>query len=240
MSAGGPRSVDETPGETGSGTELDLSAHIVRVHEPAVQAAVEWARTADPDGNRPIDDPVVRQRLAQIELGLAVSTLTPGVQGRVLSADMIIRNSSDLMDLVGPRGLAVHGEVTAVADGWIEYAHRFAQGTSIYGGTSEILRNLIAERFLELPRSLPRTLLLDCADARPGRRRRPIPGGHFVGCGGEQCRRCGYQLRPRPGGTGSNLAEHLRDAALAAIARPLTDDPAVRDSLIAMIETCLA
>jgi hypothetical protein len=43
----------------------------------------------------------------------------------------------------------------AVGDGWLEYAHRFAQGTATYGGTTEVFRNIVAERFLGLPRSSP-------------------------------------------------------------------------------------
>ena len=34
----------------------------------------------------------------------------------------------------------------------VDFAHRFAQGTSIYGGTTDIQRNLIAEHVLGLPR----------------------------------------------------------------------------------------
>jgi alkylation response protein AidB-like acyl-CoA dehydrogenase len=34
----------------------------------------------------------------------------------------------------------------------IEWSHRFAQGTSIYGGTTDVQRNLIAEHFMGLPR----------------------------------------------------------------------------------------
>ena len=37
-----------------------------------------------------------------------------------------------------------------------EYSHRFAQGTAIYGGTTDVHRNIIAERMLGLPRSTPR------------------------------------------------------------------------------------
>lgn len=156
MSDGGPRPVEEEPGEAGMGAAADMSAHILRVHEPTVQAAVEWARTPGPDGRRPIDDPSVRKRLAEIELGLVVSKVTPGPHGRVVSADIFIRNASALVDLLGPRALVPRSEPMAVAGGWMEYAHRFAQGSAIYGGTTDVMRNLIAERFLSLGRSRPK------------------------------------------------------------------------------------
>jgi alkylation response protein AidB-like acyl-CoA dehydrogenase len=155
MSESGPQPVEEEPGEAGMGGAVDLSGHILRVHEPAVRSAVQWATTSTPDGRRPIDDPLVRQRLAEAELGLVVSRLTPGPQGRIVSAEAIVRNTADLVDLIGADALVSHGEATSVADGWIEYAHRFAQGTAIYGGTTEVFRNLIAERFLGLPRGRP-------------------------------------------------------------------------------------
>ena len=39
------------------------------------------------------------------------------------------------------------------ADGWIEAVYRHCQVTTIYGGTSEVLRGVIAERGLQLPRN---------------------------------------------------------------------------------------
>jgi alkylation response protein AidB-like acyl-CoA dehydrogenase len=63
--------------------------------------------------------------------------------------------SAELIDLVGPLGLLLRGEYGARADGWIEYAHRFAQGTATYGGTTDVFRNIIAGRILGLPRNPP-------------------------------------------------------------------------------------
>ena len=119
----------------------------------ALNVAVEWARTAGPDGCRPIDDPVVRQRLARSALDVEVATISAGPAGRVISSEVAIRVNQDLMDLVGPRGLLPRGAEGAIGDGWLEYAHRFAQGTATYGGTTEVFRNIIAERLLGLPRS---------------------------------------------------------------------------------------
>jgi 3-oxocholest-4-en-26-oyl-CoA dehydrogenase alpha subunit len=119
----------------------------------ALNVAVEWAGTAGPDGCRPIDDPVVRRRLARAALDVETATISSGPAGRVISSEVAIRVNEDLMDLVGPCGLLPRGAVGAIGDGWLEYAHRFAQGTATYGGTTEVFRNIIAERFLGLPRS---------------------------------------------------------------------------------------
>jgi alkylation response protein AidB-like acyl-CoA dehydrogenase len=123
----------------------------------ALEAAVRWARTAGPDGRRPIDDPLVRRRLARSAIHAEVATVSTGPAGRVLSSEAAIRVGADLIDLVGPRALLPRGEEGAVEGGWIEHAHRFAQGTATYGGTTDVFRNIIAERVLGLPRSAPST-----------------------------------------------------------------------------------
>ncbi len=121
----------------------------------ALEAAVRWARTAGPDGRRPIDDPVVRRRLARAARDAEIATTSTGPAGRVMSSESAIRVGAELIDLIGPRGLLPRGQDGAVEDGWIEYAHRFAQGTATYGGTTDVFRNIIAERILGLPRSTP-------------------------------------------------------------------------------------
>ena len=122
----------------------------------AHEVAVDWAREPGPDGRRPIDDPVVRRRLARVALDVEITTVAPGPMSRILSSELFIEDACDLIDLVGPRGLLPHGEPDAIGDGWLEYAHRFAQGTATYGGTTDVHRNIIAERLLGLPRSTPR------------------------------------------------------------------------------------
>ncbi|TMK64597.1 MAG: acyl-CoA dehydrogenase [Actinobacteria bacterium] len=120
-------------------------------------AVSEWARdTRDEHGRRVLDDPFARVRLAEVALDVEVSGLVTGPSGRILSSELLIRDAADLLDLVGPAGLVQHGERGAVADGFPEYAHRYAQGTAIYGGSTDIHRNMIAERYLGLPRSTPK------------------------------------------------------------------------------------
>lgn len=119
------------------------------------QAAVRWATRADENARRPIDDPLVRQRLARCALDVELAATATGPAGRVLSSETAIRIGEELINLVGPPGLIPRGEPGAVEGGWIEHAHRFGQGTAIYGGTTEIFRNIIAERVLGLPRSTP-------------------------------------------------------------------------------------
>ena len=132
--------------------------------------AVAWARaTRDGTGRRMIDDPLVRERLALAAIGneaanlhgwraawLASEGLLPGVEGtmaKLATTEHYQRSASDLLDLMGAEGLRQHGEPGAPADGWVEQTYRHSQVTTIYGGTSEVLRGIVAERGLGLPRS---------------------------------------------------------------------------------------
>ncbi|HEY3669672.1 MAG TPA: acyl-CoA dehydrogenase family protein [Acidimicrobiia bacterium] len=150
----------------GSATHSDVDQTTVDVIEalgrslswrdefPVVLAAAErWARNAQRrDRSYEIDDPAVRLRLARIALDCEVARITPDPYGRVVASDLLIRGTDELLAMIGAAGVVTAGEDGAVADGVLEWAHRFAQGTSIYGGTTDIQRNLIAEHVLGLPR----------------------------------------------------------------------------------------
>jgi alkylation response protein AidB-like acyl-CoA dehydrogenase len=119
----------------------------------ALDAAVAWARTTTLDDGTPvIDDPVVRARLARVAVDVAVLDATPNPFGRVVASDLLIRDTADLIDLCGADGILAGSDPASAGGGTIEWAHRFAQGTSIYGGTTDIQRNLIAEHVMGLPR----------------------------------------------------------------------------------------
>ena len=142
----GAKPLEETTGEN----------HLyIGIFLRAVALIQEWARTPGPDGTRPADDPTIRQRVARWTLDAEIAKMTPGPMGRIVSVEMAIKDADDMLDALGPAGLLPRGEEGAVAEGWFEFAHRHAQGTAIYGGTTEIHRNIIAEHYLGMPRSRP-------------------------------------------------------------------------------------
>jgi alkylation response protein AidB-like acyl-CoA dehydrogenase len=152
----GPLSTEHGMGN-GSGPAIEARGGMYgRATIDALRVAIEWAEKPDPDGNRPIDDRTVRRRLAKVALDLEAMSLAPGPIGRIVSSEYLIRSARDLIDLVGPVGLLPNGAPGAIGGGWLEYSHRFAQGTATYGGTTDVHRNIIAERMLGLPRSTPR------------------------------------------------------------------------------------
>lgn len=139
--------------DRGIGDDGNLGTWQGLVHR-LTDAGLRWAATArHPDGAPVIDDPVVRQRLAQVALDAEVASLAGGPMSKVLTAEALIRSSADLMDMFGPVGILPAGEDGAVGDGEVELLHRFAQGTAIYGGSIEVFHNMLAERVLGLPRA---------------------------------------------------------------------------------------
>jgi alkylation response protein AidB-like acyl-CoA dehydrogenase len=67
--------------------------------------------------------------------------------------EAFVRASSELIDLLGAAGLIALGEAETVLHGLVEHAFRHSVVTTIYGGSSEVQREIIAGRGLGLPRN---------------------------------------------------------------------------------------
>jgi hypothetical protein len=134
------------------------------------RAARSWAeQTPDEHGARMIDDPLVRERLARLAidaeiaelLGLRVAFLEelgakPGPHAALFGPETYVAWSAEVIDMVGAEGLVAWDDPEAVTGGTFEYHFRSAVASTIYGGSSEVLRSLIAEQRLQLPRSRPK------------------------------------------------------------------------------------
>jgi alkylation response protein AidB-like acyl-CoA dehydrogenase len=135
------------------------------------EAAVAWARqTHDPEGATMLDDPSVRRRLARMAIDAEVADLLgyrvafleqlgakPGPHAALFGPETYVRWSKEVMDMVGPPGMADWTDPDAVLGGTFEYHFRCSVASTIYGGSSEVLRSLIAEQLLALPRSRPKS-----------------------------------------------------------------------------------
>jgi len=132
-----------------------------------VESVARWALESGPD--RPFDDPAVRDALARATTELEVGRLLlfrtawlaslgemPQVEGSMAKlhiTEAFVRASSTLLHLLGSAGLLPRGEAGTVLRGLVEHAFRHAVVTTIYGGSSEVQREIIAGRGLGLPRS---------------------------------------------------------------------------------------
>jgi alkylation response protein AidB-like acyl-CoA dehydrogenase len=139
--------------------------HIARL----LHHAEQWAlNTDDVNGCRRITDADVRRRIARVAVEVEVSMLlqrrcvwmsnegqTPVAEGpmsKLFSTEALVRAAQDVSEMVGPDGLRSYLEPTAPEHGRFEHLLRFSLGTTIYAGTSEVQRTIIAQRGLGLPR----------------------------------------------------------------------------------------
>lgn len=72
-----------------------------------------------------------------------------GTMAKLYATEALQHHSSQLLDALGSSGAARVGEWETA----VEHMYRHAFATTIYGGTSEVLRGVIAERRLGLPRA---------------------------------------------------------------------------------------
>jgi alkylation response protein AidB-like acyl-CoA dehydrogenase len=81
---------------------------------------------------------------------------TPGAESSIVKtfwADLT-QSIGDLgMQVLGPFAALVRGSRGAVAEGRFQQQMLFSRAATIAGGTSEVNRNIIAQRLLRLPRS---------------------------------------------------------------------------------------
>ena len=99
-------------------------------------------------------DNEVTDLLAGRAAWVAATGRLPGTEGaacKLFATEAFTRAASWFLDIAGPDGL-VQRDATAL-EGFFEYCYRYATVTTIHGGTSEIQRNLIAQRGLGLPRA---------------------------------------------------------------------------------------
>ena len=134
-----------------------------------VEAVASWAQEPDELGHVPLEDPLVREALARASTELEVGRLLlfrsawlsargemPQVEGSMAKlhiTEAFVRASADLLDALGTWGLVARGQPGSPLQGLVEHAYRHSVVTTIYGGSSEVQREIIAGRGLGLPRS---------------------------------------------------------------------------------------
>ena len=142
----------------------NLGTGIQVVFKRQLEALVARSRTIERAGRPASEDPLVRQKLAQAYLELEILRLNtnraltslsksgvPGAEGSIQKlywSEMNQRTQQYAQEILGP-----YGQLRDFDKGVWEYGYLRARGNTIEAGTSEIQRNIIAERVLGLPKS---------------------------------------------------------------------------------------
>jgi 3-oxocholest-4-en-26-oyl-CoA dehydrogenase alpha subunit len=136
------------------------------------EKAATWAMSTDrADGSTYYDDPVNRERLARIAVEEEVGRLLelrvrwmnsvgelPGLEGsmaKLFNSEAAQRHYGELVDMLGSAGVLQPGADGAPLKGDLEAHFRSTVVGTIYGGASEIQRDIIAQGRLGLPRNRP-------------------------------------------------------------------------------------
>ena len=130
---------------------------------------VDLARSTIRNGEPATKDPVIRQQLAQFYVELEMMRFTayrtfskilkggdPGPEGSISKlawSELNQRMQEFVIALEGPASQLVRGSPYAVQGGRWQYHFMRSRANTIEAGTSEIQRNIIAERALGLPKA---------------------------------------------------------------------------------------
>jgi alkylation response protein AidB-like acyl-CoA dehydrogenase len=136
--------------------------------EIAVRKVIELAGSTVRNGTSLSKDPVVRDELAQLFMESEIFRITnlrglskimktgvPGPEGSLGKWQWAEVNQALMelaMDIEGPYAQFTSGSDFAIDDGEWQYQFLRTRANSIEGGTTEILKNIVAERVLGMPK----------------------------------------------------------------------------------------
>ncbi len=145
--------------------ELEHGGGFSKVIKQMLHAAVDLCGEIKSDGKPLIAKTHAQVRLARTTAHLWISDMLTyraqwssvekkpnhafGPMAKMYSSEKFLTDSRDLLDLTAPLSLSKRNGAAAL----LNQCYRHAQGTTIYGGTSEVHRSMVAERGLGLPRT---------------------------------------------------------------------------------------
>lgn len=142
----------------------NLGSGMYVVFKRNLKALIEQARKLKKHGKPLTQDPLVRQKIAQAALEVEIFKLNtdralsrmsksavPGPEGSILKiywSEMNQRFQKTAMEILGD-----YGQLDDFDEGRWQYGYLRARGNTIEAGTTEVQRNIVAQRVLGLPRS---------------------------------------------------------------------------------------
>ncbi|HEY6130625.1 MAG TPA: acyl-CoA dehydrogenase [Halioglobus sp.] len=145
--------------------EMEHGGGFAKTQWAMVNAAEQLCRDVRVGGRSLIEQVDAQKRLARSTLHVYLSevianralwagvqklpSLAYGPMAKLFSSEKFLADSADLLDLTAPHSLSKRKGPA----GFLNQCYRHAQGSTIYGGTSEVHRSMIAERALGLPRT---------------------------------------------------------------------------------------
>jgi alkylation response protein AidB-like acyl-CoA dehydrogenase len=139
------------------------------IGEALFQRTLAWARAGGANGKRPIDDPVVQRLLAEVHARLEALrlmnyrlawSLSEGEPdpafasaAKVHGTECMIEVCRGLLEALGVGGLVRRGSEAALLAGDVEEYYRKCQINTFGGGATEVLREMVGQFGLGLPRA---------------------------------------------------------------------------------------
>ncbi len=157
--------VDQGVRTMSASLELEHGGGFAKVQRAMLDDAVKLCGQINKNGKPLIETEQAQRRLARTMANVLVSELIAfranwvqvegkenrayGPMAKVFSSEKFQSDAHDLLDLTAPHSLSKRKGPA----GHLNLAYRHAHGTTIYGGTSEVHRSMVAERGLGLPRT---------------------------------------------------------------------------------------
>jgi len=145
--------------------EIEHAMTLVKEHEHLLAAAERFCQATTRNGRPMIESPSVQVRLTRVAANVAASEVMNfralwaaaevkpefayGPASKMFSSEVYKSDAFDLLNMTAPESLAFASRDAA----FINQCFRHSQVATVYGGTSEIHRSMVAEKQLGLPRT---------------------------------------------------------------------------------------